>query len=80
LEFVALDVETANTSRDSICQIGFAVVRQGLVVAHRSVLVDPEQPFDNRTQRIHGLTSLAAHPCLSGIRSGRAGSGFAFQL
>lgn len=58
MDFVALDVETANTSRDSICQIGFAVVRGGQIITAKAVFVDPEQRFDNMVSRIHGLSAV----------------------
>ncbi len=58
LDFVALDVETANPFRGSICQIGVAVVRQGQVVSRRETLVRPPRPhdwFDPDHTAVHGI-------------------------
>ena len=53
--FAAVDVETANASRDSICQIGIVNVRNGLIDDQWSMLVDPETWFDDWNVRIHGI-------------------------
>lgn len=46
LNFVAIDVETADSSRpESICQIGLAVVRDGLVVDTFASAVRTPHPF-----------------------------------
>ena len=39
--FVAVDVETANSDRGSICQIGVVSVEQGQIVDEWQTLVDP---------------------------------------
>lgn len=54
--FVALDVETANGNRDSICQIGLAFVTAGGTIETVSTLVNPRQKFTNTA--IH---NIAAH-------------------
>ncbi|MCZ2849154.1 exonuclease domain-containing protein [Modestobacter sp. VKM Ac-2978] len=59
LEFVAFDVETANAHRGSICAIGAAVVRGGVVVSTHSWLVRPPaglDTFDTINVRLHGIT------------------------
>ena len=53
--FVAVDVETANPSRDSICQIGIVHVQDGHVADQWSTLVDPETWFDDWNVEIHGI-------------------------
>jgi DNA polymerase III subunit epsilon len=46
LDFVALDVETADSAfPESICQIGFAVVRDGQVVDNFTRTVNTPHPF-----------------------------------
>ncbi len=40
--FIALDVETSNSSVSSICQIGFACVRYDGTMHVDSTLIDPE--------------------------------------
>ena len=54
--FIAIDVETANSDRSSICQIGMAEVREGRIVEEWSSLVNPETNFDERNMRIHFIT------------------------
>lgn len=56
MEFVAIDVETANADMASICQIGLARYRDGKLVDEWSSLVDPEDYFDFINVDIHGIT------------------------
>lgn len=53
--FIALDVETANSSLSSICQIGIVHFLNGKVKLKKSWLVDPEEDFDDRNISIHGI-------------------------
>ncbi|MDE0260637.1 MAG: exonuclease domain-containing protein [Gammaproteobacteria bacterium] len=53
--FSAVDVETANPSRDSICQVGIVNVRDGQIVDEWTTLVDPETWFDDWNVDIHGI-------------------------
>lgn len=55
MEFVALDVETANADMASICQIGVANFADGQLVEEWSSLVDPEDDFDPINVEIHGI-------------------------
>lgn len=55
MEFVAIDVETANADMASICQIGLAKYRDGVLVEEWSSLVDPEDYFDFINIDIHGI-------------------------
>jgi DNA polymerase III subunit epsilon len=54
--FVVIDVETANASLDSICQIGVASFDAGGVADEWVRLVDPEDFFDEWNIDIHGIT------------------------
>jgi DNA polymerase-3 subunit epsilon len=56
LDFVALDVETANADMVSICQIGIAKYAEGKLVDKWSSLIDPEDYFDFINVGIHGIT------------------------
>ncbi|WP_222272389.1 exonuclease domain-containing protein [Modestobacter marinus] len=59
LDFVAIDVETANARRGSICAIGVAVVRSGVVVSTHSWLTRPPaglDEFDWFNVDLHGIT------------------------
>lgn len=56
MDFVAIDVETANADLSSICQVGVACFQQGIVMEEWSSLVDPEDYFDGWNISIHGIT------------------------
>lgn len=61
LDFVAIDVETASRKRGSICQIGLARVRDGIVVDKRARLMKPPATIGNGAFEpvcvdIHGIT------------------------
>ena len=53
--FATVDVETANPSRSSICQIGIVHVRDGRIADQWSTLVDPETWFDDWNVETHGI-------------------------
>lgn len=55
--FVAIDVETANADRSSICQIGAVRIENGAVTDTFATLVDPETYFDPWNIQIHGITA-----------------------
>lgn len=59
MNFVALDVETANADMASICQIGIAKYSEGRLVEEWSSLIDPEDDFDFINITIHGITEEA---------------------
>ena len=55
--FVAIDLETANASRSSICQIGITEVINGVVQPSKSWLVKPlNNYYDPFNIDIHGIT------------------------
>lgn len=55
LDFIAIDVETANADRSSICQVGLAHFRDGRLTARWVRYVDPECDFDYGNIAIHGI-------------------------
>lgn len=58
LSFAAIDVETANSSRGSVCSIGIAVVEAGELVAQHHMLCQPPETlrwFDRINMSIHGI-------------------------
>lgn len=59
LTFNAIDVETANRNRASICQVGLVQVRGGRISNTLNVLVDPEEPFEPINTSIHGIDEEA---------------------
>ena len=55
LTFNAIDVETANANRASICQIGIVSVREGEIAEYWQSLIDPEGWFDPFNIHIHEI-------------------------
>ena len=55
MDFVAIDVETANRRRSSICQVGIAVFKSGKCVDVKEILVNPEEEFDRACVNVHGI-------------------------
>ena len=70
LTFNAIDVETANANRASICQIGIVHIRDGRIQDQWETLVDPEEWFDPHNTHIHGIEEAAVRgsPTLPEIR------------
>lgn len=56
MNFVALDVETANADISSICQIGIAKFDDNKLIDEWCSLIDPEDYFDPINIYIHGIT------------------------
>ena len=56
-DFAAIDFETANNHRSSICSVGLVVVRNGEVVDRFYSLIQPEPEYYSYwCTRVHGLT------------------------
>lgn len=58
-----VDVELANPSRESICEIGVIRVEGGREVFRKKYQIDPEAPFDRMNIRIHGITPGMVSGC-----------------
>lgn len=59
MNFVAIDVETANPDFASICQVGVAAFRDGMLHDTWESLVDPEDYFDEMNVAVHGINERA---------------------
>jgi DNA polymerase-3 subunit epsilon len=60
MNFLALDFETANEYRGSICAVGLVVVKDGKVTSGDSWLVRPKNTYFNPfNTAIHGITAAA---------------------
>lgn len=59
MNFIAIDFETANGSRNSACSLGIAVVREGAIVERRYSLINPHMSFQRYCCYIHGITESA---------------------
>jgi len=69
MEFVAIDVETANADMSSICQVGLALFRSGRLAEEWKTYVDPEDYFDGMNVSIHGIDehTVKGSPTLLGV-------------
>ena len=65
MNFVAIDVETANPDFASICQVGVAAFRDGTLHDTWESLVDPEDYFDEMNVAVHGIDERADRAALS---------------
>lgn len=59
MDFVVVDVETANPNLASICQIGIAPFRNGVSEQPCQWLVNPQDYFDPMNVSIHGIDEAA---------------------
>lgn len=55
MEFITIDIETANPDMASICQIGIACFSNGSLESEHSFLVNPKDYFDPINVSIHGI-------------------------
>ncbi|MCQ2289275.1 MAG: 3'-5' exonuclease [Muribaculaceae bacterium] len=57
LDFAAIDFETANNCRSSVCSVGIVIVRDGEIVDSYYSLIQPEPNYYSYfCTRVHGLT------------------------
>lgn len=56
MDFVAIDVETANEDYSSICAIGLVSFSRGEIVHKTTILVNPDAEFSPVNIAIHGIT------------------------
>ena len=60
--FAAIDFETANFERSSVCSVGVVIVRDGEITDSFYSLIQPEPNYYNyRCMQVHGLRT-----CFSG--------------
>lgn len=58
LDFAAIDFETANECRSSVCSVGVVIVRGGVVVDRIYSLIHPEPEYYQWfCRRVHGLSA-----------------------
>ena len=56
-DFAAIDFETANECRSSVCSVGVVIVRDGRIVDSFYSLIHPEPEYYQRfCQQVHGLS------------------------
>ncbi len=62
MDFIALDFETANPNRSSICSVGIAVVRRGRIIESEHIYVRPNPDwYHGYHTAIHGITREHTH-------------------
>lgn len=54
-DFIAIDFETANRNRYSVCSVGMVFVENDKIVDSIYSLIDPEEPFDPMNISVHGI-------------------------
>jgi len=56
-DFAAIDFETANQQRTSVCSVGIVIVRDGEIADSYYSLIKPEPEYYSYwNTRVHGLT------------------------
>ncbi|WP_165967138.1 3'-5' exonuclease [Jeotgalibacillus sp. S-D1] len=55
MKFAAIDFETANSSRNSVCSVGVVKVDDGVITEEFYSLINPLQNFDSRNIAVHGI-------------------------
>jgi DNA polymerase-3 subunit epsilon len=75
MDFIAVDVETANPDLASICQVGLVAFQDGAVGGSWQSLVNPEDFFDGMNVSIHGIDeeSVKGAPTFPQVRDLIAG-------
>ena len=58
MDFITIDVETANADVASICQIGIAKYSENKIIDEWVSLVNPEDYFDSINVDIHGINEI----------------------
>ena len=80
-DFAAIDFETANNERSSVCSVGIVIVRNGEILDNFYSLIQPEPNYygrfyklinssGSRSARLN-LSESVAHPRTSAINSVR---------
>lgn len=57
MDFLALDLETADMESTAPCSIGYVLVQDNQVVQTATSLIDPEMDIDEYNTYIHGITN-----------------------
>lgn len=69
-DFAAIDFETANGERTSVCSVGIVIVRDGQIVEKYYSLIHPEPDYYSWfCQRVHGLSDkdTCNAPCFPNV-------------
>ena len=55
MKLMLFDVETANARHSSICQVGWVLLKNDVVIKEDCALIDPRCEFEQRNIEIHGI-------------------------
>ena len=81
-DFAAIDFETANNERSSVCSVGIVIVRNGEIVDSFDSLIQPEPNYYNYwCSQVHGLCHEDTDDAIAGRAFGQlAMSGFMLPM
>ncbi|MBF9233640.1 exonuclease domain-containing protein [Microvirga alba] len=63
MNYLVLDLETANPDSASICQVGIVLVENGEIAGTLSRLIDPQDHFDYWNIKVHGIEPAHVAGC-----------------
>ncbi|MFJ7826111.1 exonuclease domain-containing protein [Psychrobacillus sp. NPDC096623] len=61
MDFVAIDFETANSLRSSVCSVGIVQVKNGKIYREVQSLINPLSEFHYYNTKIHGISEYMVH-------------------
>lgn len=61
MDFIAIDFETANNLRSSVCSVGIVQVKNGKIYREIQSLINPLSEFHYYNTKIHGITEHMVH-------------------
>lgn len=61
MDFVAIDFETANSLRSSVCSVGIVQVKNGKIIKEIQSLINPLSEFHYYNTKINGITEYMVH-------------------
>ena len=69
MDFTAIDFETANASRASICSVGLVRMENGRIVEKLHRLINPRCAFNFHNTAVHGITAFDVRdaPCFCDV-------------
>lgn len=63
MDFVALDLETADRRNEAPCSLALVLVQAGKITKEKQILIDPETEFNPFAIRVHGITPQRVAGC-----------------
>lgn len=63
MDFVALDLETADRRNEAPCSVALVLVQDGRITEEKQLYIDPETEFNPFAIRVHGITPQKVAGC-----------------